>query len=175
MNPEAGVNRSDEFVGLQEAFVDKHVRDVSERFDFDSVRIGIQPFSTDFRGFLFQDNQLGARLFGTRDNNLVQYNLAYFRCIEKDTNSGLNDVTTSRCATTMSSCSIIYRQDMPSSGFTSQVIVALQPRPRGGRDALRHERLHRAYPRRSASSIGARLRRRSISATTAMGTSVDSI
>ena len=44
--------------------------------DFDSLRIGIQPFSSDFRGFLFQDNQLGVRLFGTRDNNRWQYNLA---------------------------------------------------------------------------------------------------
>ena len=50
------------FLGLQEAFVDYHIRNVSERYDFDSVRVGIQPFSTDFRGFLFQDNQLGVRL-----------------------------------------------------------------------------------------------------------------
>ena len=58
--------RNDHFVGIQEAFVDNHLRNVSERYDFDSIRIGIQPFSTDFRGFLFQDNQLGVRLFGTR-------------------------------------------------------------------------------------------------------------
>ena len=122
VNPRAGVNRSDEFVGLQEAFFDMRVRDVSERFDFDSVRIGIQPFSTDFRGFLFQDNQLGARLFGTRDNNLVQYNLAYFRLLEKDTNSGLNDVTTALRHDDVFVFNI-YRQDMPSSGFTSQLIV----------------------------------------------------
>ncbi len=62
------------------------------RYDFDSIRVGIQPFSSDFRGFLFQDNQLGVRLFGTRDNNRWQYNLAYFRRLEKDTNSGLNDL-----------------------------------------------------------------------------------
>jgi hypothetical protein len=122
VNPQAGVNRSDEFVGLQEAFFDMRVRDVSERFDFDSVRIGIQPFSSDFRGFLFQDNQLGARLFGTRDNNLVQYNLAYFRLLEKDTNSGLNDVTQSLRRDDVFVFNI-YRQDMPSSGFTSQLIV----------------------------------------------------
>ena len=35
---------------------------------------------------------LGVRLFGTRDNNQWQYNLAWFRRIEKDTNSGLNDL-----------------------------------------------------------------------------------
>ena len=32
------------------------------------------------------------RLFGTRDNNRWQYNIAYFRRLEKDTNSGLNDL-----------------------------------------------------------------------------------
>jgi hypothetical protein len=69
-----------------------HMRDVSTRYDFDSIRVGIQPFSTDFRGFLFQDLQFGVRLFGNRDNNFWQYNLAWFRRVEKDTNSGLNDV-----------------------------------------------------------------------------------
>ena len=91
-DPRRGLTRDDTFVGLQSAFVDKHLRNVSDNFDFDSFRIGIQPFSADFRGFLFQDNQLGARLFGTRSNNKWQYNIAYFRRLEKDTNSGLNDV-----------------------------------------------------------------------------------
>ena len=87
-----GARAPTNFVGIQEAFVDKHLRNVSDRFDFDSIRVGIQPFSSDFRGFLFQDNQLGVRLFGNRRNNVNQYNLAWFRRIEKDTNSGLNDV-----------------------------------------------------------------------------------
>ena len=87
--------RTDTFVGVQALFVDKHIRNVSDRYDFDSVRVGIQPFSSDFRGFLFQDSQLGVRLFGTRANNVFQYNLAWFRRLEKDTNSGLNDVTQS--------------------------------------------------------------------------------
>jgi hypothetical protein len=50
---------------VQEAFLDYHIRNVSDRYDFDSVRVGIQPFSTDFRGFLFQDNQLGVRCSAT--------------------------------------------------------------------------------------------------------------
>ena len=62
-------------VGIQEAFVDVHLRNVSDRYDFDSVRVGIQPFISDFRGFLFQDVPFGVRLFGTRDNNQWQYNL----------------------------------------------------------------------------------------------------
>ena len=54
-DPSIDRTREDNHVGIQAAFVDKHLRDVSERYDFDSVRVGIQPFSSDFRGFLFQD------------------------------------------------------------------------------------------------------------------------
>jgi hypothetical protein len=39
------------------------------RYDFDSIRVGIQPLQLDFRGFLFNDQQLAVRLFGNRDNN----------------------------------------------------------------------------------------------------------
>ena len=81
-------------MGVQELFADVHLRNVSTRYDFDSLRVGIQPFISDFRGFLFQDVPFGVRLFGTRDNNQWQYNLGWFRRLEKDTNSGLNDVAT---------------------------------------------------------------------------------
>jgi hypothetical protein len=64
-DPGAGTERQDSFLGVQEAFLDYHIRNVSDRYDFDSVRVGIQPFSTDFRGFLFQDNQLGVRCSAT--------------------------------------------------------------------------------------------------------------
>ena len=86
--------RSRNFGALQEAFYDYHIRNVGSRYDFDSVRIGIQPFSSDFRGFLLQDALMGVRLFGNRDNNRYQYNLAYFRRLDKDVNSGLNDLST---------------------------------------------------------------------------------
>jgi hypothetical protein len=122
VDPRDGTTRSDSFVGIQNAFVEKHLRDVSERYDFDSVRIGIQPFSTDFRGFLFQDNQLGVRFFGTRDNNIFQYNLAYFRRIEKDTNSGLNDLSQPLRHDDIIVANL-YWQDMPVAGFTSQGTV----------------------------------------------------
>lgn len=131
-----GLTRDDTFVGLQAAFVDRHIRNVSDNFDFDSFRIGIQPFSADFRGFLFQDNQLGARLFGTRDNNKWQYNIAYFRRLEKDTNSGLNDVGDAPRKDDVLVVNL-YRQDFPVIGFTSQV-TALHNRNR--EDELRYNR-----------------------------------
>ena len=119
---------------MQELFLDVHLRNVSDRFDFDSVRFGIQPFSTDFRGFLFQDNQLGVRLFGTRDNNIWQYNLAWFRRLEKDTNSGLNDISDELREDDVV-VGNLYRQDFPFLGYTSQGIYTYN-RNREGDDGL---------------------------------------
>ena len=121
-SPGRGKTRNELDFGLQEAFVDYHFRNVSERFDFDSVRVGIQPFTTDFRGFLFQDNQLGVRFFGTRDNNLWQYNLGWFRRLDKDVNSGLNDVTEDPRTDDIFVANL-YRQDFPILGLTSQATV----------------------------------------------------
>lgn len=123
LDPRLGKVRDDGFVGVQELFVTRDLRTVSARYDVDEVRVGIQPFSSDFRGFLFQDNQLGVRFFGNRDNNKWQYNVAWFRRLEKDFNSGLNDVTESPREDDILLASL-YRQDFPFIGFTSQAIVA---------------------------------------------------
>ncbi len=127
--------RTDIFVGVQELFLDYHLRNVSERYDFDSLRIGIQPFSTDFRGFLFQDNQLGVRLFGDRDDNRFQYNLAAFARLEKDTNSGLNDVTRNIRRDYVLVANI-YRQDLPFPGLTSQLSVTYNRNREAGRTQI---------------------------------------
>ncbi|MGZ5048888.1 MAG: hypothetical protein ACXWF0_17100, partial [Usitatibacter sp.] len=124
VDPREGRARTDNHVGLQEAFADVHLRNVSPRYDFDSLRVGIQPFTSDFRGFLFQDVPFGVRLFGTRDNNRWQYNLGAFRRLEKDTNSGLNDVTT-RMRRDDVFVANAYRQDFPWLGFTSQATAVL--------------------------------------------------
>lgn len=92
VRPNRGTVRHDHFVGIQTAFVDVHLRNVSANYDFDSLRVGIQPFTAGFRGFLFLDQPFGIRLFGTRHDNVFQYNIAWFRRLAKDTNSGLNDV-----------------------------------------------------------------------------------
>lgn len=129
-----GNTRTDTAVGLQALFIDKHLRNVSDRFDFDSFRVGIQPFISDFRGFLFQDSPIGVRLFGTRANNRIQYNIAAFRRIEKDANSGLNDIFSEGWAALRDddvAVANLYVQDFPVLGFTSQVI-ALYNRNREG-------------------------------------------
>ena len=47
---------------------------LSNNYDFISSRVGIQPFVSDFRGFIFNDSNLGVRIFGNYDNNRWQYN-----------------------------------------------------------------------------------------------------
>lgn len=122
VQPSRGTDRPDAFVGVQELFYDYHIRNVSDRYDFDSIRFGIQPFTADFRGFLFQDNQLGVRLFGTRDDNRVQYNLGAFVRLEKDTNSGLNAILRSPRRDYVFVANL-YRQDFPLPALTSQLVA----------------------------------------------------
>jgi hypothetical protein len=134
VNPEKGDTRFDYQIGMQELFLDKHVKNLTDRYDFFSVRAGIQGFSADFRGFLFQDNRLGARLFGNYMNNRLQYNLAYFRTIEKDVNSGLNTILPLRHDDVF--IANAYFQDFPVLGFTVQGIVAYNRNTEG--DQLPH-------------------------------------
>ena len=120
VQPSKPSHRLDHFLGLQELFVDYHVRNTSDRYDFESIRVGIQPFQSDFRGFLFNDQQLGIRYFGSRDNNRWQYNLGAFWRLEKDTNSGLNSVV-QQPRNDWVFIGNLYRQDMPFPGLTSQI------------------------------------------------------
>ncbi len=117
--PSQGVERTDQHIGIQGAFFDKHLRNVSVNYDFDSLRIGIQPFTADFRGFLFQDSPIGLRLFGTRHSNRYQYNIAAFRRMEKDTNSGLNDASAELRDDDVLVANL-YIQDTLVKGYTSQ-------------------------------------------------------
>ena len=122
VDPREGKTRTDSHLGVQEAFADVHLRNVSDRFDFDSVRVGIQPFISDFRGFIFQDVPVGIRLFGIRDNNMLQYNLGLFRRMEKDTNSGLNDLRQPLRRDYVLVANV-YRQDFPVVGYTTQATI----------------------------------------------------
>jgi hypothetical protein len=90
INVDNGIDRTDSNVGMQELYFEKRLWTDKAYFDFSSIRAGIQRFTSDFRGFVYSDEQPGVRLFGTFHNNVYQYNLAYFNLLEKDTNSGLN-------------------------------------------------------------------------------------
>jgi hypothetical protein len=83
-----GTNRARRQLALQEAYAEAEL--ARPRTGFVSLRAGLQPFVSDFRGFVFSETNLGARLFGTLRDNRLRYNLAYFDLLEKDTYSGLN-------------------------------------------------------------------------------------
>ena len=112
-----GTNRTDTHVSLEEAFAEVKLADLSANYDFISLRAGIQPFVSDFRGFIFSDNNLGARLFGSFDNNRYQFNAAYFSMLEKDTNSGLNTFDTRHQNVYIAN---LFRQDFIRKGYTIQ-------------------------------------------------------
>ncbi|HEX8921791.1 MAG TPA: carboxypeptidase-like regulatory domain-containing protein [Pyrinomonadaceae bacterium] len=112
-----GTNRTDTHFSLEEAFGEVKLADINSNYDFISLRAGIQPFVSDFRGFIFSDNNLGARVFGNFANNRYQFNLAYFSMLEKDTNSGLNRFDTRHQNVYVAN---IFRQDFLKKGYTIQ-------------------------------------------------------
>jgi len=103
---------------LQEAFGEVHIRDLTNNYDFLSSRFGIQPFVSDFRGFIFDDSNLGLRLFGNYDNNRWQYNFIVFDMREKDTYSDLNKFDDRDQRVIVLN---VFRQDFLTKGYTAQL------------------------------------------------------
>jgi hypothetical protein len=120
-SPLDGTNRFDTHVGLQEAFVEYKLHDLSPNYDFVSIRAGIQEFNADFRGFLFQDEQPGVRIFGDLHNDKIEYNVAYFDFLEKNTNSGLNTFERRGQQVALANT---YLQDFFFPGYTAEFLVA---------------------------------------------------
>jgi hypothetical protein len=115
-----GTTRTDEAFAIQELFFEKKLADLGPNFDFISFRVGIQPFTSDFRGFIFSDMNLGVRVFGNLHSNRYQYNLAYFDRLEKDTNSGLNKLEFRDQRVVVAN---LYRQDTFARGHTIEVSI----------------------------------------------------
>jgi hypothetical protein len=109
--------RLEESFALQEAFLEYHLADLSNTYDFLSARVGIQPFVSDFRGFIFADSNLGLRFFGNADDNRIQYNLVAFDMLEKDTFSDLNTFDFRKQYVIIAN---LYKQDFFFPGYTSQ-------------------------------------------------------
>ncbi len=111
-----GTARNEDHATLQEFFFEYHLGDLTPTYDFLSMRAGIQAFTSDFRGFIFSDNNLGFRLFGNLGSNRDQFNAVYFRPLEKDTNSGLNRLFDTRGQ----HVGIVnyFRQDFLTPGYT---------------------------------------------------------
>ena len=109
--------RSKNYFALQEAFLELHLADLSDTYDFIAFRGGNQVFNSDFRGFIFNDINLGFRFFGNADNNRYQYNAAFFDMREKETNSELNTFDDRDQRVFVAN---LYLQDFIWSGYTAQ-------------------------------------------------------
>jgi hypothetical protein len=116
-----GVTTTTTSIGAQAFFFEAHLRDVSAHYDFDSVRIGIQPVTSDFRGFVLADQPLGVRLFGTRDNNIYQYSIGWFRRLPKNA-ARQNDLGSGIPANDIVMASL-YVQDLGWPGLSSEAVV----------------------------------------------------
>ena len=115
-----GTTRYRGWATLQEWFAEVKLADTSPEYDFVSIRVGSQPFTSDFRGFIFSDTNAGIRVFGTSAGNRDQFNFAYFRQLEKDTNSGLNSFEFRNQTVAIAN---YYRQDFLFPGYTAEASV----------------------------------------------------
>jgi hypothetical protein len=117
----SGTNRFDTHIGLQEAFAEVKLHDFGPNYDFVSLRAGIQQFNADFRGFLFVDEQPAVRIFGDLHSNKIEYNVAYFQFLEKNTNSGLNTFERRHQQVVLGN---VYLQDFFFHGYTAEFVAA---------------------------------------------------
>ena len=112
------------------------MRVLNPAFDFVSVRGGMQNFNSDFRGYLFVDNELGARVFGTARRNRDQYNVAYFSMRTRDPVTQLHDIQSSTGQRVF--IANYFVQDFGTPGYTAlfSVHVNHDPRPQARGDGL---------------------------------------
>lgn len=103
-------------VGLEEGFVEGRLAVHSPNFDFTSVRVGMQNLTTDFRGFVFSENQAGLRLFGNARDNRLQYNLAAFLMREREADSQLHGFGSRHQTVIVAS---LFVQDALHAGYTA--------------------------------------------------------
>jgi hypothetical protein len=103
-------------LAIEEAFIEKRLGVISPNFDFIAVRAGMQNFTSDFRGFLFSENQLGIRLFGNANANRDQFNLAYFSMRQRDEVSQLHLFDRRHQNVVIANW---FRQDFLTKGYTA--------------------------------------------------------
>ncbi|HEU4595964.1 MAG TPA: hypothetical protein VFS10_12550 [Pyrinomonadaceae bacterium] len=107
--------RGNSRLAVEEAFIEKRLAVISPNFDFISIRAGMQNFTSDFRGFLFSENQLGVRLFGNANANRDQWNVAFFAMRQRDEVSQLHSFDRRRQSVFIANW---FRQDFLTKGYT---------------------------------------------------------
>lgn len=112
--PAKGTSLTLGWVALQEWFGEYKLAEWDDQYDFLSVRAGAQPFTSDFRGFVYSDVNRGVRLFGNADGNRTQYNLVYMRQLDKDSATQLNTLNDRDQNVVIAN---VYRQDFLVPGY----------------------------------------------------------
>jgi hypothetical protein len=110
--------RGNSRLAVEELFLEKRLAVVSPNFDFLSLRVGMQNFNSDFRGFLYADNQTGARLFGTLNSQRDTYNIAVFFMRQRDEVSQLHSWDDRHQTVFIMNW---FRQDFLTKGYTALV------------------------------------------------------
>ena len=113
-------NTTERTYGVEEAFVEKRLAVLNTTFDFVSIRGGMQNFNSDFRGYVFVDNQLGVRLFGNARSNRDQYNVAYFAMRDRDPVSQLHSFDNRDQTVVIAN---YFVQDFATKGYTAMFNV----------------------------------------------------
>jgi len=112
-----GVTQTD--FAMQELFAEALLWELDPYFDFASLRVGRQAFASDFRNFIFVDQNDGAQLFGSLCESRIDYQLAFFDLVEKDPESNLSRGTESRDQTFFAAN--VFLEDMLSMGYEVQL------------------------------------------------------
>ena len=113
-----GTSRTTNYQSLQQAALEYHIANLSNRYDFVSVKVGRQPFNSDFRGLIFSDTNQGGRLFGSAGGNRYQWNALYFYQAETDI---FSDLLTFNQRNQQVAVANLYAQDFLVLGWQNQL------------------------------------------------------
>lgn len=103
---------------VQELFVEALLWETDPWFDFAALRVGRQAFASDFRAFVFADNNDGALLFGTARESRIDYELGVFDLVAKDPISLLNRGSESRDQ--VFAVASVFLEDFVADGYELQ-------------------------------------------------------
>ena len=106
---------------VQELFGELLLWESDPYLDFGSLRLGRQAFASDFRNFVFVDNNDGVQLFGTLNESKIDYQFAFFDLASKDPFSNLNDKAGDRDQTFWAAN--VFFEDLLATGYKVEFTV----------------------------------------------------
>lgn len=111
----------DSDAAVQELFGEALLWDSNPYLDFGSIRVGRQAFASDFRNFIFTDQNDGIQLFGTLNESKVDFQLAFFDLVAKDPVSNLNRGFEDREQTFLAAN--VFFEDLLATGYKIEATV----------------------------------------------------